>query len=85
MEKGIEKFKIGDEVVRSVGDYVVGRIGKVIAIDEIKLRCQVDWYCGITTWVSLKALELTSIPYCIIPEFYDEKKRKYVFPKYKRI
>ena len=85
MENGKVKFKIGDEVVRSVGDYVVGRIGKVIAIDEFKLRAQVDFYGCTTTWVSFNSLELTSIPYEIIPAYTDYKKMKEYWQKYKRI
>ena len=76
------KFKIGDEVVRSKGDYVVGRVGIVVAIDEVKLRAQVD--CGIKTWVSFNSLELTSIPYEIIPA-YQKSKSVFTNPKYKRL
>jgi hypothetical protein len=57
-------FKIGQEVVRTKGDYVVGRVGIIIAIDEAKQRAQVD--CGIKTWISFKALAPTSIPYEIV-------------------
>ena len=45
-------IEIGTEVVRSKGDYVVGRIGSVVAIDLDKNRAQVSWNCGIKTWVS---------------------------------
>lgn len=57
---------IGQEVVRSKGDYVVGRIGNVVAIDTEKQRAQVDWKGETTTWVSFGSLEPTSTPYEII-------------------
>lgn len=34
---------IGTEVVRSKGDYTVGRTGFVVALDEQKNRVQVEW------------------------------------------
>ena len=79
--------KIGTEVVRSKGDYVVGRIGNVVAIDLDKNRAQVYWNgsSNVTkTWVSFTAIELTSIPYEIIAPY---KKDKYTWttPKYKRL
>ena len=80
-------IKIGTEVVRSKGDYVVGRIGNVVAIDLDKNRAQVYWNgsSNVTkTWVSFTAIELTSIPYEIIAPY---KKDKYTWtnPKYKRL
>ena len=57
---------IGQQVVRSKGDYVVGRIGNIIAIDTEKSRAQVDWNGETKTWVSFNSLEPTSIPYEII-------------------
>jgi hypothetical protein len=77
-------IQIGTEVVRSKGDYVVGRIGKVIAIDAEKNRAQVEWNNDPKTWVSFTALELTSIPYEIIPA-YQKDKYTFVNPKYKRL
>lgn len=56
------KFQIGDEVVRSKGDYVVGRVGKIIELDMEKKRAKVSW----GTWVLWTALEPTSIPYEIV-------------------
>ena len=80
-------IEIGTEVVRSKGDYVVGRIGSVVAIDLDKNRAQVYWNgsSNVTkTWVSFTAIELTSIPYEIIAPY---KKDKYTWtnPKYKRL
>lgn len=74
------KFEIGQEVVRSKGDYVVGRVGVIIAIDTEKNRAQVSW----GSWVSFSVIELTSIPYEIVPAY---KKDKYTWtnPKYKRL
>jgi hypothetical protein len=54
---------IGQEVVRATGDYVVGRIGTIIAIDTDKNRAQVQWNSENATWVSLSAIEPTAIPY----------------------
>lgn len=69
---------IGMEVVRAKGDYVVGRVGVIIEIDEIKLRGRVQWYQADKSWVSFNALEPTSKPYQII-------KAKGKFPKYKAL
>jgi len=57
---------IGTEVVRSKGDYVVGRTGLIVAIDLDKNRAQVAWKGETKTWVSFKAIEPTSIPYKIL-------------------
>lgn len=76
-------FQIGQEVVRSKGDYVVGRIGTIEAIDTTKNRAQVQWKGDTKTWVSFTALELTSIPYEIIPSFQKDK-YTWTNPKYVR-
>lgn len=65
----MKTFDINQEVVRSKGDYVVGRKGKIVAIDNEKKRAQVEWYHSPKTWVSFNSIELTSVPYSIIPEF----------------
>jgi hypothetical protein len=57
---------IGQQVVRSKGDYVVGRIGNIMAIDTEKNRAQVEWSGETKTWVSFGSLESTSQPYEII-------------------
>ena len=75
-------FQIGQEVVRTIGDYVVGRIGNVIAIDSEKNRAQVKWVGETTTWVSFKALAPTTIPYEITPAYYDKIKGRHIYPKY---
>jgi hypothetical protein len=79
-----KNIQIGNQVVRSKGDYVVGRVGIVITIDNEKNRVQVEWDT-ITTWVSIDAVELTSIPYEIIPAFFNKKKYTYTNPKYKKL
>ena len=77
-------IQIGTEVVRSKGDYVVGRIGKVITIDTEKNRAQVEWDgCG-KGWVSFNSIELTSIPYEIIAPFQKDR-YTWTNPKYKRL
>ncbi len=58
-------MNIGIEVVRTKGDYVVGRVGTIVSIDETN-RAQVAWKGETTTWVSFSALAPTSIPYEII-------------------
>jgi hypothetical protein len=77
-------IQIGTEVVRSKGDYVVGRVGKVIAIDTEKNRAQVEWNTAPKSWVSFTSLELTSIPYEIIKP-YQKDKYTWTNPKYKRL
>lgn len=77
-------FTIGQQVVRSKGDYVVGSIGNIIAIDSEKNRAQVAWEFSNKTWVSFTAIEPTSIPYKILPAY---QKSLYVRcnPKYVRL
>ncbi len=77
-------IQIGQEVVRSKGDYTVGRIGNVVAIDLEKNKAQVSWNIHNKTWVSINAIELTSIPYEIITTIPKDKYTN-TFPKYKRI
>jgi len=78
------KFQIGQEVVRSKGDYVVGRVGIVISIDTEKNRAQVEWNEDPMSWVSFESLELTSIPYEIIPPRQKDR-FNWTNPKYKRL
>ena len=68
--------QIGVEVVRSKGDYVVGRKGLIVAIDADKNRAQVAWHKETTTWVSLASMELASIPYEIKVSQKDKWSRK---------
>jgi len=75
-------LKVGNEVVRTKGDYVVGRTGLSIAIDSEKNRVQVEWYGETKTWVSINAVELTSIPYEIIKAKRCEYTGKITWPKY---
>lgn len=72
------------EVVRSKGDYVVGRVGKIVAIDKVKNRAQVQWYNAPTTWVSFNAIEPTASPYTIVPGSYNPKTGRHSYPKYQR-
>jgi len=69
-----DKITVGMEVVRSKGDYVVGRIGTVVAVEN--LRAQVEWNGNTKTWVSFSALEPTSIPYEIVR--IPKKHSKYI-------
>lgn len=75
---------LGMEVVRSKGDYVVGRTGLIIKVDAEKKRAQVNWVGNPTTWVSYGSIEPTSDPYEIIKGDFDEKKHRPIWPKYKK-
>jgi len=76
---------IGLEVVRSKGDYVVGRIGIIEFIDTENNRAQIQWKGGnVKTWVSFNSLEPTSIPYAIFPAQYNERGRRISWQKYGR-
>jgi len=77
----IQNATIGQEVVRAKGDYVVGRVGNIIAIDAEKNRAQVSW----GTWVSFTAIEPTLIPYTITEGSYNKKTGKHSWPKYNRL
>ena len=77
-------IKTGLRVVRSKGDYVVGREGKVVAIDAEKNRAQVEWDSAPKTWVSLTALEDASIPYTITPHSHNNRTGRRTNPKYLR-
>jgi hypothetical protein len=76
----IQNATIGLEVVRSKGDYVVGRVGNIIDIDTEKNRVKVSW----GTWVSVSVVEPTSIAYQII-EGYMNKNLTFIYPKYKAL
>lgn len=78
----ITEAQIGVEVVRSKGDYVVGRTGSIVAIDADKNRAQVAWQRETTTWVALASMELATIPYEIVATQKDKWSRK--VPKYVR-
>ena len=58
---------IGMEVVRTKGDYVVGRVGIIIAVDADSNRAQIDWNEAPKSKVNLGSLEPTSIPYVVVP------------------
>jgi len=82
----IQDATIGQEVVRAKGDYVVGRVGNIIAIDAEKNRAKIS-YCSLVWrggWISFSVIEPTTIPYKILPAY---KKDKYTWtnPKYIRL
>jgi len=65
----IEEVKIGHQVVRSKGDYVVGRKGVILATEVDRLgknRAQIMWDSGPKTWVNIKVIESTNVPYAIV-------------------
>lgn len=81
----LNEIKEGVMVVRSKGDYVVGRVGEIIDFNLVKERVRVQWIGHNATWVSIKSVELKSKPYMIQP--FDEAKRnpvtlKHPSPKY---
>ena len=79
-------LKIGQQVVRSKGDYVVGRIGVIISIENN--RALVKWDNNGQSKVSLDSIELTSIPYQIIPSIEIKDRFGYLklkHPKYVRL
>lgn len=82
--------QIGQEVVRSKGDYVVGRTGEIIDRDETKNRVRVAWKGENKTWVSCDSVEPTFIPYEIIRVSADEQDRRIektgrpIWPLYRR-
>lgn len=78
----MKNAEIGEDVVRTKGDYVVGRTGKVVAIDVEKNRAQIEWKGETKTWVSFDSLEPISIPYEIIPMKFDGNGRRNSWPKY---
>ena len=64
----IQDAKIGLEIVRAKGGYVVGRVGYILDIDTENNRAQIS-YCSTVwrgSWVSFSVIEPTSIPYEII-------------------
>jgi len=82
----VQSAKIGVEVVRSKGDYVVGRVGTIIDLDLIKNRAQVKWSLDPKSWVSFDSLELTSIPYKINPSYQkNDRYKTWVNPKYVKL
>jgi hypothetical protein len=78
----IKNVDIGLKVVRSKGDYVVGRTGNVIEIDHEKERARVQWDGYNITWVKVDCIEPIMLPYKILPSTYDSKGRRIKWPKY---
>lgn len=76
--------QIGQEVVRSKGDYVVGRIGEIIEKNEEKQRVRVAWQGENRTWVAVTSVEPTFIPYEIIPTKYNDDGKRISWPQYVR-
>ena len=79
-------FNIGQEVVRTKGDYVVGRTGFILAIENN--RAQVKWHGCAISKVALNSIELTSIPYEIKPATENKDRfgyYKFTNPKYVRL
>lgn len=77
----ITDVKIGQTVVRAKGDYVVGQVSEVIEIDFVKERIKTT----MGYWVKVDSFEPITIPYKIISGFWDNKRGKYVNPKYTRL
>lgn len=74
----ITDAKIGLEVVRSKGDYVVGQIS---IIDQINFEnSKIHTTQGY--WVNVESFEPTSIPFEIIPAKHNKKTGRMTNPKY---
>jgi hypothetical protein len=58
------ELKIGQQVVRTKGQDMVGAIGAILSIDNAKNKVRVDWG-NITTTININSVALTSIPYRI--------------------
>lgn len=78
-----QKFEVDQRVVRTKGDYVVGRTGTVIEIDDEKKRVRVSWDGEARTWVSFTALADINIPY-EITRIKTDQGGKVSYPKYVR-
>ena len=78
-------IKTGLRVVRSKGDYVVGRVGTVVALDNEKQRAQVQWDGETKTWVSYSSMEDASHPYKIQPASYNNRTGRWSNSKYVRL
>jgi len=80
------RFFIGQEVVRSKGGYVVGRLGEILEIDNMQDRVHVWWkFEGLRTWVSISVIAPTSIPYAITEGYMNKKTGRWVNGKYVRL
>lgn len=62
----VSQVPIGTRVVRSKGDYVVGRVGTVVTVDTEKERLLVAWDGENKSWVNVTVVELESVPYEIL-------------------
>ena len=58
--------RVGLKVVRSKGDYVVGRVGVIVELSDDMSRVRVSWENYNTTWVKLEVIEDAAIPYEIV-------------------
>ena len=79
----LQKFSVGQEVVRSKGEYVVGRLGVILSIENEKAK--VNWQGCKISQVAISAIEPVAIPYEIIPAAEIKDKfgfYKFVNPKY---
>lgn len=62
----VSQIPLGTRVVRSKGNYVVGRTGSVISVNEERDRLLVNWDGEKKSWVSVTVVELESTPYEIV-------------------
>ena len=75
-------FKAGFRVVRSKGDYVVGRVGTVIAVDLEKSRALIKWDAAPKSWVTFTALEDASKPFKLTEFSICKRTGRRSYPKY---
>lgn len=87
----IQNARVDMEVVRSKGDGMVGRKGKILDVDLFFFRVRVAWYGYYRTWVSVDAVEPASIPYEIVPSPPDNPRKPFnrlkgtAYPTYRRL
>jgi len=79
----IQEIEVGKRVVRSKGDYVVGRLGTIVGIAEGRAR--VSWEGETTTWVKADVIEDAAKPYGFTEFKHDRRTGKRSYPKYYRL
>ena len=75
-----EDLKIGLKVVRSKGDYVVGRLGTIVEI--VEGRARVDWEEAPKSMVKADVIEDASKPYGFTEYKRDRRTGRISYPKY---
>jgi hypothetical protein len=74
------KLQIGLIVVRSKGDYVVGRLGAIVEI--VEGRARVEWEGAPKSMVKADVIEDAATPYGFTEFKYDRRTGRKTYPKY---